>query len=124
MTGEMFGDEPEMEEENDDAENEGAGKKADAGRDSRGRFVKGQSGNPGGRMAIPGAVRRYAREAPEKMYAIAMDESTPVKVRADIWKWFAEMIYGRPRQQVDMEASVTAPPVAVRFEGVLDQWSK
>ena len=93
-------------------------------RDKQGRFVKGKSGNPRGRPGLPADLRKYGKQAPHKLFEIAMDDLTPAKVRAEIWKWFGEMTYGKPTQQVDMEANVTSAPVAVTFEGVLDEWSK
>lgn len=94
-------------------------------RDSKGRFVKGVSGNPQGRPKLPPDIFEYAREAPARLRVIADNPETPVKVKAEIERWFAEMAYGKSRQQVDVEADVqNTGVISVAFEGELDEWSK
>lgn len=93
-------------------------------RDKQGRFVKGQSGNPQGRPGLPAEIVKYGRESPKRLREIADDPFTPIRVKAEIEKWFAEMAFGKPRQQVDMDANVTGETVRISFEGVLDEWSK
>ena len=100
-------------------------KKTPANRDSAGRFVKGVSGNPRGRAPLPPGFSDYAREAPDRLRIISNDPETPPKVRADIEKWFAEMYYGKAPQAVDLEGKVENTGVqTVKFEGVLEEWSK
>lgn len=95
-----------------------------AERDSRGRFVKGVSGNPGGRPKVPVDIFAYASESAKRLRAIADDPETPIKVKADIEKWFAEMAFGKARQQLDVEADVQNTGVmTVSFEGDLNEWS-
>lgn len=94
-------------------------------RDEKGRFVKGNCANPGGRPKVPEELRVYGRQAPDRLRAIADDPNTPVKVKADIEKWFAEMTYGKALQQVDMDASVeNTTPMTITFQGALDEWSR
>lgn len=92
-------------------------------RTSKGQFAKGQSGNPGGKVGIPEDVKRYGRQAPGRMRKLADDPGTPVKVKADIEKWFAEMAFGKPRQAVDVDGNLEGNQT-VRFEGALEEWSK
>ena len=100
-------------------------KKNPAIRDKSGRFVKGVSGNPRGRTPLPPGFADFAKEAPERLRIIANDPETPAKVRADIEKWFAEMYYGKAPQAVDLEGKVeNTGTQTVRFEGVLEEWSK
>ena len=94
-------------------------------RDKQGRFIKGQSGNPKGRPALPPEIKKYAQQAPDRLRAIADDEKTPVKVRADIEKWFAEMYYGKSAQQVTLDGEVNSTgTTVVKFEGELEKWAK
>lgn len=94
-------------------------------RDGQGRFIKGVSGNPQGRPGLPEEVRKYGKAAPDKLLAIAEDEQTPVRVRAEIYKWFAEMAFGKPGQQVDVKGDLNNSAVTtIRFEGELAQWAK
>ena len=101
-------------------------KKVDpAGRDKAGRFVKGQSGNPRGRAPLPPDFKNYAAEAPARLREICDDPATPVKVRADIEKWFAEMWYGKSPQALDLEGKVeNTGTQTIKFEGVLAEWAK
>ena len=57
-------------------------------RDKTGRFVKGVSGNPSGRPKKPVELEQYAKDAPKKLRAIADDPDTPIKIKADIEKFF------------------------------------
>lgn len=96
-----------------------------ANRDKQGRFVKGQSGNPKGRPSLPAEIKEYAQEAPERLRAIADDPATPVRLKAEIEKWFAEMYYGRAAQQVTLDGEVqNTGTTVVRFEGELAEWAK
>lgn len=77
-------------------------------RNPNGTFRKGSSGNPKGRPKKPAAVKKYAKEAVKELYSIASCEKTPVKLRADIWRWFFEVEYGKPTQQIDSDSSAPA----------------
>ena len=80
-------------------------------RDKAGRFVKGVSGNPNGRPKKPPELEKYAKDAPAKLRAIADDPDTPVKIRADIEKFFYEAVYGKAPQALDLNAKVEQKPV-------------
>jgi len=100
-------------------------KKSGAKRDSKGRFVKGQSGNPRGRAPLPPDFKDYAEKAPAELWAIANAEGTPVKVRADILRWMSEMWFGKAPQALNLDGKLDTGEVkTIRFEGVLDAWSK
>lgn len=88
-----------------------AKEQATQNRSKSGRFVKGQSGNPGGRPKKPIELEQYAKDAPAKLRAIADDPATPVKIRADIEKFFYEAIYGKAPQALDIDARVDRPVI-------------
>ena len=99
--------------------------KTPGNRDKAGRFVKGQSGNPNGRPKKPPELAKYAEGAPAKLRAIADDPSTPVKIRADIEKFFFEAVYGKAPQAIDLEGKrENTGTQVIKFEGVLDEWSQ
>ena len=82
-----------------------------ANRTKTGQFAKGYSGNPKGRPPLPPELKEYAKQSPTRLRAIADDENTPVKVKADIEKWFAEMYYGKSTQQVTVDGGMEIKPV-------------
>ena len=96
-----------------------------AKRDAKGRFAKGKGGSARTRVPLPPEFKEYAEKAPGELWAIAQDESTPVKNRAEILRWFAEMWYGKAPQALDLDGKVDTGGVqTVKFEGCLDEWSK
>ena len=82
-------------------------------RDSRGRFVKEAEDTQ--------LLRRYGQEAAGRLRAIADDPDTPVKLRAEIERFFFESVYGKGGRQPESEP---AAPAVLRFEGVLEEWSR
>lgn len=93
-------------------------------RDAKGRFVKGVSGNPGGRPVLPPEFRKYGRESVTRLRAIADDPETPAKLRADIERFFFEAVYGKASALADRESREDGAVQSIRFEGVLEQWSE
>ena len=93
-------------------------------RTETGRFKKGVSGNPGGRPKKPVELELYAKEAPQKLRAIADDPNTPIKIKADIEKFFYEAVYGKAPQAIDLDGKLdNSGTTVVEFKGVLDEWS-
>ena len=69
------------------------------------------------------ALHKFGAESIEKLVIIADSEETPAKLRADIWRWFAEMEFGKPtsKQSVD---DTKADEGEIVFEGDLEEWSR
>jgi hypothetical protein len=93
-------------------------------RDQHGRFLPGVSGNPGGRAILSEELKEYGKWATGKMWDIAQNEATSVKLKFEIFKWFAEMAYGKPRQSQDIDANINSRVDRIVFEGVLEEWSR
>lgn len=101
------------------------GENGDPNRGSDGRFKKGNNANPRGRAKLPDNFKDYAEKAPDELMNIATSEDTPVKVRADILKWFSEMWFGKAPQALDLEGKIeNSGTQTVKFEGVLEEWSQ
>lgn len=98
---------------------------APANRDKSGRFMKGQSGNPNGRPKKPVELELYAKDAPKKLRAIADDPATPVKIKADIEKFFYESVYGKAPQAIDLEGKLeNSGTIEVEFKGEIAEWAE
>lgn len=73
-------------------------------------FAKGQSGNPGGRPALPDVFRDRGPDMLQKMLAIADNPKHPYNFEA--LRWCSERIYGKPRQDVDLKHDTLTPGAA------------
>ena len=94
-------------------------------RTETGKFKKGVSGNPGGRPKKPPELEKYAREAPEKLRAIADDPATPVKIKADIEKFFFEAVYDKAPQAIDLDGKVeNNNTTVIEFKGEIAEWAQ
>ena len=101
-------------------------KRADNGnRDAKGRFGKGNNANPGGRPKKPPELELYAKQAPEKLRAIADDPDTPIKIKADIEKFFYEAVYGKAPQAIDLDGKLdNSGTTVIEFKGEIAEWAK
>ena len=94
-------------------------------RDKAGRFVKGHSGNPAGRPKKPVELELYAKDAPAKLRAIADDPNTPIKIKADIEKFFFEAVFGKAPQSMTLDGELNnTGTTVVKFEGEIGEWAK
>lgn len=83
------------------------------------------AGKRGARKLRLPELELYAGEAPGRLRAIADDPDTPVKLRADIERFFFETVYGKSPQAIDLEGKVeNTGQTVIRFEGELEKWSK
>ena len=99
--------------------------KSNLTRNEKGQFIKGQSGNPGGRPKISEDFKKYAEKSPAELWEIVQDEETNKSLKASILMWFSEMYYGKSRQQVDIDANQNlVGTTAIKFEGELEEWAK
>ena len=96
-----------------------------ANRTKSGQFAKGHSGNPKGRPPLPPEMKEYAKQSPSRLREIADAKDTPVRLKAEIEKWFAEMYYGKSAQQVTLDGEVNnTGTTVVKFEGEIEEWAK
>lgn len=94
-------------------------------RTETGKFKKGVSGNPGGRPKKPVELELYAKDAPAKLRAIADDPATPVKIKADIEKFFFEAVYGKAPQAIDLDGKLESTgSTVIEFKGEIAEWAK
>lgn len=71
-------------------------------RDAAGRFIKGKSGNPGGRKALPMDVKEALTELVPEAIAIKQqilsDVTAPLDLRNRVADSVLDRVYGRPAQ--------------------------
>lgn len=108
-----------------------AGKNAEKGkagglpRAADGRFVKGQSGNPGGRPKKSDRLIEMGEYAEEQIFKTMQNPKTPRGIRVDLYKYVHDKVYGRATQAVDVDGKMNSTvSTTVKFEGVLDEWSE
>lgn len=86
-----------------------SGEKQEVKRDSKGRFVKGQSGNKEGRQKIPEdmkqAFRSLAPDCCRVLCSIVNDESARHADRIKAAEVILDRGFGKPVQAVDLDAS-------------------
>ena len=73
---------------------------------------------------VESALHKFGAESIERLAQIADDEETPQKLRADIWKWFAEMEFGKPTSKSSGEKDLAEEGTEVTLEGELELWSR
>jgi hypothetical protein len=70
-------------------------------------FVKGQSGNPAGKAAIPDELKAKLKdgfaEAVEFWFTTMRDESAPFQYRDKAAEKIAAYAYGKPKEIIDMD---------------------
>ena len=80
-------------------------------RDEQGRFIKGQTGNPGGRPATPNEVKEMLRAAVAPSIKLLIDTVNNKNARLDLRIKSAETIidrvYGRAVQPLALDAAPT-----------------
>jgi hypothetical protein len=94
-------------------------------RDNKGRFVKGQSGNPAGRPKreveeayLQATIARVSMDDWQSVVKKAVEQAKDGNSEAR--RWLAEYIMGKPRSPVDVDVegniSVTVTRVAARTD--------
>lgn len=76
-------------------------------RDSAGRFVKGESGNPSGRKKADERVQKALKAATydAAQTLVALLNSNDDRVRYQAATAILDRVYGKPKQSVDVEQS-------------------
>ena len=78
-----------------------------AQRDRRGRFVKGESGNPGGRPKVPDEVKTILKgatvQAAQLLVETITSEEASYSMRLDAAKEVLNRVYGKSPQPIDGE---------------------
>lgn len=97
--------------------------KGKTGRNDKGQFTKGTSGNPGGRPKKPAGLEKHGIAAFKRIAEIAKD-STNEKIRFEANKWLCEMAFGKPTQSTEIEGSLDTSPMVIQLEGELKEWAQ
>lgn len=83
-------------------------------------FVKGQSGNPGGRVKLPEAFRDRCKRAVDEHVIDAWIEE--VESRGDNWVKCSELLsaygLGKPAQSIELGAADNALRISIEVAGV------
>ena len=76
-------------------------------RDKAGRFVKGKSGNPGGRKPMDGETKKIledaAPEAAQMLVAMMNNAAVNPQVRIKAAETILDRVYGKPTQAIEGE---------------------
>ena len=64
-------------------------------------------------------LRRYGAESAQRLREIADDPETPLKLRAEIERFFFDAVYGRKAPEGEATQSAV-----IKFEGELEKWSE
>lgn len=93
------------------------------GRDKKGKFAKGVSGNPHGRPKKPPELRELADKSLAEIQHI-IETTDNERVKADLCKWLYEMQYGKAMQRQEVDGSISTDKFTVRLEGEIAEWAK
>jgi len=90
-------------------------------RTGAGGFMKGQSGNPGGRAREVGEIRDLARahtaDAIEALRGIAVDLTAPASARVAASEALLNRAWGRPSLAISAEGEAEPVELVVRWAG-------
>lgn len=93
-------------------------------RDKSGRFVKGQSGNPGGRPAIPETQKKALQEltldAIKIKRRILQDEDVSLELRNKVADSVLDRVYGRPGIDADTDGNNGLGKLDAMLEAITD----
>ena len=82
-------------------------------KDNTGRFIKGQSGNPGGRPATPDTVKTMLKAATEGAVQLMIDTVNDTDAKPDLRvrcaEYICDRVLGKPTQPI--EAIMSTPAI-------------
>ena len=93
------------------------------GRNDKGQFQKGVSGNPGGRPKKPADLEKHGVAAFKRIADIAKDSANE-KIRFEANKWLCEMAFGKPTQSTEIEGSLDTGPTVIELRGELKDYAE
>lgn len=95
-------------------------KEKPANRDNSGKFVKGVSGNPNGRPAMPDEVKEMLKAATPRAAQLLIDviddTEQPINLRIDCANKVIERIYGKPNQPIDGELVTLSATIDISLD--------
>ena len=93
------------------------------GRNDKGQFTKGTSGNPGGRPKKPADLGKQGDAAFKRIAEIAKSSGNE-KIRFEANKWLCEMAFGKPTQATEIEGSLDTGPTVIQLRGELKDYAE
>ena len=94
-------------------------------RDESGKFIKGKSGNPGGRPKVSEAVKKMLKDATPKAAKLLIEtitnEKANINIRIDAAKEILNRVYGKATQPIDGDFDTT---LRVVLEGDLKDYAE
>lgn len=97
-------------------------------RDEKGHWLKGQTGNAGGRIGMDPKIKSMLKSAApgavQSVIDLATSPDAPPRERLAAALGILERLYGKALQPIDADIGGTAGVIVVQLQGDLAQWGK